>query len=96
MRVREHTPLHTPSLPLFLPPSLSLARSLALSLSLTHSQAMESAIDDSASAASILGFPPESTQEDIIRTLLLELKASMEQFAEVCTHSHLYTEEGER
>jgi hypothetical protein len=31
-----------------------------------------------------------------MHTLLLDLKASMEQFAEVCTHTNLDTEEGER
>jgi hypothetical protein len=39
-----------------------------------------------ATAVCILGLPPESTRDDIIEALLLDLKASMEQLAEVCTH----------
>ena len=36
-----------------------------------------------AAAANILGLSPESTRDDIIQALLLDLKDSMEQLAEV-------------
>ena len=40
-----------------------------------------------ATAVCILGFSPESTRDEIIEALLLDLKASMEQLAEVRAHT---------